>query len=48
MWRLHCHIDGELTRSCISPVGTLAGRHIMTIESLGGHHSVQQAWIEIR
>jgi isoquinoline 1-oxidoreductase subunit alpha len=40
------HVDGEPTRSCITPVGTLAGRHITTIESLGGHHPVQQAWIE--
>ena len=40
------HIDGEPTRSCITPVGTLAGRHITTIESLGGHHAVQEAWIE--
>ena len=40
------HIDGEPRRSCITPVGTLAGRHVTTIESLGGHHPVQQAWIE--
>jgi isoquinoline 1-oxidoreductase subunit alpha len=40
------HIDGEATRSCITPVGTLAGRHVTTIESLGGDHPVQQAWIE--
>ena len=40
------HIDGEPTRSCITPVGTLAGRHITTIESLGGDHPVQKAWIE--
>ena len=40
------HVDGELTRSCITPVGTLAGRHITTIENLGGHHPVQQAWID--
>ena len=40
------HVDGEATRACITPVGTLAGRHVTTIESLGGHHPVQQAWIE--
>jgi isoquinoline 1-oxidoreductase alpha subunit len=40
------HIDGEPARSCITPVGTLAGRHVTTIESLGGDHPVQQAWIE--
>jgi isoquinoline 1-oxidoreductase subunit alpha len=40
------HVDGEATRACITPVGTLAGRHVTTIESLGGHHPVQEAWIE--
>ena len=40
------HIDGEPTRSCITPVGSLAGKHITTIEGLGGQHPVQQAWVE--
>jgi len=43
------HIDGEARRSCVSPVGTLAGRHITTIEGLSpdGRHPLQQAWQEV-
>lgn len=40
--------DGELTRSCIMPLGTVAGHSITTIEGLSEHgdHPVQRAWIE--
>ena len=43
------HIDGEARRSCISPIGTLAGRKITTIEGLSpdGQHPLQRAWIEV-
>ncbi len=43
------HIDGRATRSCITPVATLEGRSVKTIEGLadgGTLHAVQQAWIE--
>ena len=42
------HIDGEAVRSCVTPVGTLAGKKVVTIEGLGGRglHRVQKAWIE--
>ena len=44
------HIDGTPTRSCVTPVGTLSGRSITTIEGLksaaGVLHPVQQAWID--
>jgi isoquinoline 1-oxidoreductase alpha subunit len=43
------HIDGVATRSCQIAVGTLAGKKIMTVESLaqdGRLHAVQQAWID--
>jgi isoquinoline 1-oxidoreductase subunit alpha len=40
------HIDGEATRSCITPIATVVGRRITTIEGLGGRHPVQEAWIE--
>jgi len=43
------HIDGRATRSCITPVSTLNGRSVTTIEGLadgGTLHAVQQAWIE--
>jgi isoquinoline 1-oxidoreductase alpha subunit len=41
-------IDGEATRSCITPVSVAAGRTILTIEGLGEKelHAVQKAWIE--
>ena len=41
------HVDGEATRSCSVPVASVAGRRIVTIESLStdGSHPVQAAWI---
>src|SRR3989475_1372368 len=43
------HIDGEATRSCITPISAVAGKKITTIEGLSadGSHPVQQAWLEI-
>ena len=43
------HVDGAPTRSCITPVETVAGKSITTIEGLSKDrsHPVQQAWIEI-
>jgi len=43
------HIDGEATRSCQVPVGSLGSSKVTTIESLtqaGKLHPVQQAWID--
>ena len=42
------HVDGEPTRSCITPIFDVAGKKVTTIEGLGanGLHRVQQAWIE--
>jgi len=42
------HLDGEAVRSCVVPVGSVAGRNVVTIEGLseGGTHPVQRAWIE--
>jgi isoquinoline 1-oxidoreductase alpha subunit len=41
------HVDGEPTRSCVTPAGEVAGRAILTIEGLGarGLHPLQEAWI---
>jgi len=39
------HVDGAAKRSCVMPIGELAGRSVTTIESLGGAHPVQQAWL---
>jgi isoquinoline 1-oxidoreductase alpha subunit len=43
------HVDGVATRSCVTPVGSVAGKKITTIEGLahgGNLTKVQQAWIE--
>jgi aerobic-type carbon monoxide dehydrogenase small subunit (CoxS/CutS family) len=41
------HINGEMTRSCITPISAVAGKKVTTIEGLSanGSHPVQQAWI---
>lgn len=43
------HIDGEAARSCITPISSVGGKKITTIEGLStdGSHPVQQAWMEI-
>jgi isoquinoline 1-oxidoreductase alpha subunit len=42
------HIDGKVTRSCVTPVSAAAGKAITTIEGLSkdGRHPVQKAWVE--
>jgi isoquinoline 1-oxidoreductase alpha subunit len=41
------HVNGRAQRSCITPVGAVAGASITTIEGLdpAGQHPLQQAWI---
>jgi len=43
------HIDGQPTRSCITPVSVTAGKAVTSIEGLSGDrsHPVQRAWIEL-
>jgi isoquinoline 1-oxidoreductase alpha subunit len=40
-------IDGEASRSCITPVSTIGDKSITTIEGLSpdGNHPLQQAWL---
>ena len=42
------HINGEAVRSCITPLSSVAGKTVTTIEGLGakGPHPLQTAWIE--
>jgi isoquinoline 1-oxidoreductase subunit alpha len=42
------HVDGEARRSCVTPVSTVAGRKVTTIEGLSADrsHPLQRAWIE--
>jgi isoquinoline 1-oxidoreductase alpha subunit len=43
------HVDGVPLRSCVTPVGAIAGKAITTIEGLSadGSHPVQKAWAEL-
>jgi aerobic-type carbon monoxide dehydrogenase small subunit (CoxS/CutS family) len=43
------HIDGVATRSCVLPLGAVAGKRVTTIEGLSADrsHAVQRAWIEL-
>ena len=43
------HINGAATRSCVTPVSSVAGKRVTTIEGLSPDrsHPVQQAWMEI-
>ncbi|MDB4953785.1 MAG: (2Fe-2S)-binding protein [Myxococcales bacterium] len=43
------HVDGQAKRSCVMPVGEIAGKSVTTIEGIGSpetFHAVQTAWIE--
>ena len=43
------HLDGEATRSCVTPVSYCEGKSVVTIEGLARAdklHPVQEAWIE--
>jgi isoquinoline 1-oxidoreductase subunit alpha len=43
------HINGSATRSCVTPVSSVAGKTVTTIEGLSSDssHPVQQAWLEL-
>ena len=42
------HVDGAATRSCVTPVNSVAGRSVTTIEGLASDvgRVLQQAWID--
>jgi isoquinoline 1-oxidoreductase subunit alpha len=42
------HVDGEAIRSCVTPVSSVDGKRITTIEGIGNTkegHAIQEAWI---
>ncbi|RYE83558.1 MAG: (2Fe-2S)-binding protein [Myxococcales bacterium] len=41
------HVDGAMKRSCVVPVGLVAGREVVTIEGLTGPagEALREAWI---
>jgi isoquinoline 1-oxidoreductase subunit alpha len=44
------HVGGRPTRSCITPVGSVADAEVTTIEGLDpeGQHPLQKAWIDLQ
>jgi nicotinate dehydrogenase subunit A len=43
------HVDGAAVRSCITPIASVAGKHVLTLEGLGSPeklHPLQKAFIE--
>ncbi|HEY0820867.1 MAG TPA: (2Fe-2S)-binding protein [Rhizobacter sp.] len=43
------HVDGQAVRACVTPVGTVVGKPVRTIEALGTAsqlHPLQKAWID--
>ena len=40
------HANGAAIRSCQTPIGSLDGVKITTIEGLGGAHPMQVAWVK--
>jgi isoquinoline 1-oxidoreductase alpha subunit len=43
------HIDGQAARSCVTPVGAVQGREVVTIEGASGRvaQAVQEAWRQL-
>ncbi len=42
-------VDGQATRSCVTSIGDVAGKHVLTIEGLardGKLHPIQEAFVE--
>jgi|SRR5579863_8764117 len=45
------HLDGQAVRSCITPISTVGGAAVLTIEAMAGDRvgkKVQAAWMENR
>jgi isoquinoline 1-oxidoreductase alpha subunit len=44
------HLDGKAVRSCVTPVSSVQGRQVRTIEGLASKpaRAVQDAWIELQ
>jgi len=44
------HVDGQPTRSCVTPVAAVTGRSVTTIEAIGdtpAGKKIQQAWLDL-
>jgi isoquinoline 1-oxidoreductase alpha subunit len=43
------HVDGEQRRACVTPIESVTGQQITTIEAIGGDRigqAVQEAWVK--
>lgn len=42
------HLNGDAVRACVTPLSSIAGQSVTTIEGLapGGDHPLQKAWVE--
>lgn len=40
------HIDGKPQRSCITPVGDVQGKKVLTIEGIKESHPLKKAWLD--
>jgi len=44
------HVDGEVTRSCVTPVSAVEGKEVTTIEAMANDATgqrVQRAWLDL-
>ncbi len=39
------HVNGQATRSCVTPVSSVVGKRITTIEGIPEKHPVKKAWL---
>ena len=39
------HIDGQAQPSCVTPVGDVQGKNVVTIEGIAENHPVKKAWL---
>jgi len=41
------HLNGQAVRSCQTPIGSVVGQKVTTIEGLAANHPVKKAWIAL-
>ncbi|PZQ11938.1 MAG: isoquinoline 1-oxidoreductase [Ancylobacter novellus] len=44
------HVNGQATRSCVLPIGSLKDARVTTVEAVGGSEAgrkIQQAWLDV-
>lgn len=41
------HLNGQAVRSCQTPIGSVAGQKVTTIEGLAATHPVKKAWVAL-